>query len=211
MPRLKKRIDGIWIAAALVVGAGGAALATTSSSAGGDSGAPVGGLQLAAVHDPALTSTDPGDVEAEARLVSATGVAASDPAAAAQTWAVGDVSVLGYSASGDRFCFEFRTRGGGCLEPGVLTDSAPIELTTDYGPGVFHAYGLTRDGVTAVSIRVGGSSRAAALAHNAFTFSDGGLGGKGGLAGVVVATMRDGSTREVPFRVGSVTDPPSSP
>jgi hypothetical protein len=151
MPTLKKRIDIIWITAALLVGVGGIALARASSSAGGDTGAPAGQLQLAAAGDPALTSSDPSDGEAAARLAYATGVEATDPAAAPQTWAVGDSSVLGYSASSGRFCFEFRSLGGGCLEPGVLTNSEPIDLTVDYGPGTLHVYGLVLDGVTAVS------------------------------------------------------------
>ena len=112
MAPLKKRVDVIWIAAALVAGAGGGGLATAPSSAGDDDGEPATGLQLAAADEPALTSTDPGDADAEARLVYATGVAARDPGAAPQTWAVGDVSVLGYAASGGRFCFEFRGRSG---------------------------------------------------------------------------------------------------
>jgi hypothetical protein len=211
MPPLKKRVDIIWIAAALVAGAGGAWLATAPSSAGEDSGEPASGLHIAAAADPALTSTDPGDADEEARLVYATGVAAGDPAAAPQTWAVGGVSVLGYAASGGRFCFEFRGRSGGCLDAGVLTDAQPIDVTTDYGPGLFHVYGLMRDGVTAVSVRVGGSSRPAALAHNAFTFSDDGLGAGESLAGDVIATMRDGTTRTARFQVESPSDPFSSP
>jgi hypothetical protein len=206
MPRLKTRIDIIWIAAALLAGAGGAALATASSSAQDDTGTHAGQLQIAAADDPALASPDPADRDAEARLISATGVAAGDPSAAPQTWAVGDRSVLGYQASGGRFCFEFRTLAGGCLEPGVLTNAQPVELTTDYGRGTFHVYGLVLDGVTAVSVSVGGVSRPAAFAHNSFSFSDDDLGGTDGIAGKVVATMSDGSTREAPFHVGSLRD-----
>jgi hypothetical protein len=211
MPRLKKRIDIIWIAAALVAGVGGVALATAASSASDDGGAAAGTLQLAAVGDPTLASTDPSDSDDAAKLVYATGVAASDAAAAPQTWKVGDRSVLGYDASGGRFCFEFRSLGGGCLQPGVLTDELPVDLTTDYGPGTFRAYGLALDGVTAVSVSVGGSSRPAAFAHNAFYFSDDALGGTAGIAGEVVATMSDGTTRKVPFHVDSMENMLAAP
>jgi hypothetical protein len=211
MPRLRKRVDIVWIAAALLVGVGGVALATASSSAGDGSGTPAGGLQLAAVDDPALTSSDPSDNDALAKLVYATGVAASDPAAAPQTWAVGESSVLGYTASGGRFCFEFRSLVGGCLEPGTLTDSQPIDVTVDYGPGIFHLYGLVLDGVTAVSVDVAGSSRPAAFAHNAFYFSDDRLGGSDEIRGAVVATMSDGTTRAAPFHVGLVNAQPALP
>src|SRR5438105_115214 len=118
--RMKRRIDIIWIAAALLAGgAGGFALATASSSASDDSGAPAGTLQIAAAVDPVLASTDPGDSDAAAKLVYATGVAANDATAAPQTWAVGDRSVLGYMAADGRFCFAFRSLAGGCLQPGV--------------------------------------------------------------------------------------------
>jgi hypothetical protein len=211
MPTLKTRIDIIGIAAALVAGVGGVALATASSSAGDNTGPVTGELQLAAAGDPALTSSDPSDSQAEAKLIYATGAAARDPAAAPQTWAVGDRTVLGYTASGGRFCFEFRTLGGGCLAPGVLTDAQPIDLTIDYGPGVFHVYGLVLDGVTAVAVTVGGSARPAAFAHNAFSFSDHELGGTDGIAGEVVATMRDGTTREAPFHLDSFADRLAAP
>ncbi|MDP9258395.1 MAG: hypothetical protein M3Q31_17865, partial [Actinomycetota bacterium] len=82
----------------------------------------------------------------------------------------------------------------------------PIELTTDYGPGIFHVYGLVLDGVTAVSVAVGVTARPAALAHNAFSFSDDALGGTDGIAGAVVATMGDGTTREAPFHVDSLAN-----
>jgi hypothetical protein len=210
MPTLKKRIDTIWIAAALVVGVCGVALATASSSAGDDSGTPVSKLQVAAADDPALASTDPADDAAAAKLVAATGVAASD-GAATQTWAVGGLSVLGYAASGGRFCFEFQRLGGGCLAPGVLTDEAPIDLTTDYGPGTFHVYGLVLDGVAGVSVSVNGTSRPASFAHNAFSFSDDELGGTDGIAGEVIATMSDGTTREAQFHVDSLKEMLASP
>ena len=93
----------------------------------------------------------------------------------------------------------------------MLTDARPVDVTTDYGPGLFAVYGLVRDGVTAVSIRVGGATRPAALAHNAFSFSDDELGGSDGLAGDAIATMRDGTTRTARFQVGSAGDPFSSP
>ena len=71
--------------------------------------------------------------------------------------------------------------------------------------------GLVLDGVTAVSVRVGDSSKQAAFAHNAFAFSDDSLGGTGAIAGDVVATMSDGSRRETPFHVGSSADVHASP
>jgi hypothetical protein len=210
-PRVGKRMDIAWLAAALTLGAGGYAFATAASSPEGDNGGRVQApLALASVDDPALASTDPADDDAAAKLIQATGVAASDPAAAPQAWAVGDHSVLGYTASGGRFCFEFRSHGGGCLEPGALTQEQPIDLTTDFGPGVFAVYGLARDGVTAVSVRVDGNSWSAALAHNAFFFSDDALGRSGAIAGEVVATMSDGSTRTAPFHADLPAIQPAS-
>jgi hypothetical protein len=212
IPRLDKRMDIVWIAAAVTLGAGGYAFATAASSPGQDNGATAQpALALASVGDPALASTDPADGDAAARLIQATGVAASDPAAAPQAWAVGDESVLGYTASGGRFCFEFRSHGGGCLAPGTLTQEQPIDLTTDFGPSTFAVYGLVRDGVTAISVRVGGNSWPAALAHNAFFFSDDALGNATGIAGEVVAAMSDGTTRAAPFHVETPAIQPASP
>lgn len=108
---------------------------------------------MAAIHDPALASSDPSDGDAKARLVDATGVRASD-AAAPQAWTVGEGSVHGYAAADGRFCFEFRGLAGGCLGLCRLTDARPVDVTTSYGPGNFHVYGLALDGVTAVSVRV---------------------------------------------------------
>ena len=60
----------------------------------------------------------------------------------------------GYAAADGRFCFEFRGLAGGCLGLCRLTDARPVDVTTSYGPGNFHVYGLALDGVTAVSVRV---------------------------------------------------------
>jgi hypothetical protein len=208
---VKRPVRTIGIAALLVAGAGGAALLTASSSAGDDTVATttttITGLGMAAIHDPALASSDPSDGDAEARLVDATGVPASD-AAAPRAWTVGEGSVLGYAAADGRFCFEFRGLAGGCLGPGSLTDARPVDVTTSYGPGNFHVYGLALDGVTAVSVRVGESARPAALAHNSFYFSAPGLGGTDGVEGTVVATMSDGTTREASFGVSRVREMP---
>ena len=57
---------------------------------------------------------------------------------------------------------------------------------------------------TAVTIRAGGTSQPAAFAHNSFAFSDASLGGSQGMTGEAIATMSDGTTRAVPFRVGSL-------
>jgi hypothetical protein len=208
MPTLKKRVDVIWIAAALVAGAGGAVFAVSSSSAD-DNPAPAAtaDLHVAATADPVLASGDPAAGETAAKLAAAAGLspAANTPT---QTWKVGGRTVLGYVTAGGTFCFEFVGGAGGCLQPGVLTDEAPLDITTDYGPGTFNAYGLALDGVTAVTVRVGGSSHAAAFANNAFTFSDPSLGGSDGIAGEAIATMSDGSTRTVPFHVGAIDEQP---
>ena len=72
-----------------------------------------------------------------------------------------------------------RVRRGprGCMQPRHAERPIPLDITTDYGPGTFNAYGLARDGVVAVEIRIGGSSRPAAFGHNSFTFWDASLGG----------------------------------
>lgn len=202
MPTLKKRTDVIWIAVALIAGAGGAAFATTSD----DPPAAHADLQVTAVNDSALASSDPGDGDDLTKLVAATGLAAS-ATSTTQTWTVGDHSVLGYTAADGRFCFEFRKLTGGCLAAGVLTDAQPLDITTDYGPGEFNVYGLALDGVTAVSVQVGGVSRPAAFAHNAFIFSDDAMGGTLGIAGTVSATMSDGTTRTQAFHISSIEAP----
>ena len=112
-----------------------------------------------------------------------------------QTWTVGPVSVLGYAAADGRFCFEFRTLTGGCLEPGVLSDERPLNVSTDFAPGTFHVYGLAMDGVAGVTVHVQGTSLPAVLAHNAFFVADDALGGMDAFPGEVVATMSDGTTR----------------
>lgn len=189
MRKLKKRVDVIWIAIALTFGAGGAVFAIASSSADANhAGAAGGDVQITAVDDAGLGSNDPSDEAAAAKLAIATGVPAAT-AAAPQTWKVGEASVLGYEAADGRFCFEFRGLTGGCLQAGVLTDEQPLDVTTDYGPGTFHVYGLALDSVVAVTVTVGGASLPAAFAHNAFFFSDNGLGGTKGISGVVIATM----------------------
>ncbi len=203
MPTLKRRVDIIWIAAALTAGAGGAVLANASSSSHASPHARVATLHVAATNDPALRSDDPADAEAAAQLAEAAGVPAAT-GSQPQTWSVGDRTVLGYLAIDGSFCFEFVEGAGGCLQPGTLTDEAPLDITTDYGPGTFNAYGLARDGVTAVAIRTGDTSHPAAFAHNSFTFSDATLGGTGAIEGQAIVTMSDGSTRVVPFRVGGL-------
>jgi hypothetical protein len=205
MPKPKRRVDAIWIAAALTAGVGGVVIATASSSSHERARPHAATMQLTATTDPTLTSGDPSDREVAAKLAVVAGVPAA-PGADPQRWQVGERTVLGYTATDGSFCFEFLDGAGGCLQPGTLTDEAPLDITTDYGPETFNAYGLARDGVVAVEIRTGGTSHPAAFAHNSFTFSDAGLGGTAGMSGEAVATMRDGTTRAVPFRVGSLDD-----
>jgi hypothetical protein len=206
MPKLEKRVDVLWIAIALTFGAGGAVFTIASPSADDDLAvASAGDLQLTAVNDPALASNDPPDDEAAAKLAVAAGVP-TGTTAAPQTWKVGAVSVLGYTAADGKFCYEFRELTGGCLRAGVLTDEQPLDVTTDYGPGTFHVYGLALDGVIAVTVTAGGAPQPAAFAHNAFFFSDNGLGGTDGLSGMVTATMSDGTTRAQPIHISSFED-----
>jgi hypothetical protein len=201
--RLEKRADVILVALALAGTAAGAMLATASSSAGDSLAASDGESQISAMRDSALAATDPFDAEAVANLADASGL---QPArgAAARTWQVGGRGVLGYTSAGGSFCFAFSGGAGGCLQPRTLTGERPLDVMTDYGPGTFNVYGLALDGVTAVAVRLGGTSRPAAFAHNAFSFSDAGLGGTAAVEGEAIATMSDGTTRAVPFRIGSM-------
>lgn len=207
MPTRKRRADVIWIAAALTAAAGGAVIANAASASSAHARADATALQVAAATDPALQSADPADAEAAAKLAVMAGVRAAS-GSGPQTWLVGGHTVLGYTAGDGSFCFAFAGGAGGCLQPGTLSDRSPLDLTTDYGPGTFNAYGLARDGVVAVAIRIGGASRAAAFGHNSFTFSDARLGGTEGVAGEAIATMADGTTRAVPFRVGPLDNTP---
>jgi hypothetical protein len=202
MPYPRKRLDVIAIALAIVAGTGGALLATTSSSAGGTAPG-AGEVPVAAARDPAFAASDAGAADVVAKLAAATGLPAAR-AATAQTWNVGGRSVRGYTSARGSFCFAFSGGTGGCLQPGTLTDERPLDVTTDYAPGTFNVYGLALDGVSAVTVHVGGRSFAAAFAHNAFTFSDGDLGGTAAVEGEAIATMSDGTTRAVPFRIGSI-------
>lgn len=203
MPLLERRTGLIGIALALIAGTSGALLATASSSAGDAVPVGTGELQISAMRDPALAATDPSDADAVARLARVAGLPPA-PGRAAQTWTVGGHDVLAYATAGGTFCFAFTGGAGGCLHPGTLTYERPLEVMTDYGPGTFNVYGLALDGVTAVTVRLGGTPRPAAFAHNSFTYSDPGLGGTAGVDGEVIATMGDGTTRAVPFRVGSL-------
>ena len=203
MPLLERRTGLIVIALALIAGTGGAVLATASSSADDAVAAGTGALQISAMRDPALAATDPSDADAVARLVRAAGMPPA-PGGAAQTWTVGGHAVLGYATAGGSFCFAFTGGAGGCLQPGTLTPERPLEVMTDYGPGTFNVYGLALDGVTAVTVRIGGTPRPAAFAHNSFAYSDPGLGRTAGIDGELIATMGDGTTRAQPFHVGSL-------
>jgi hypothetical protein len=211
MPTLKKRIDVIWIAAALIAGTGGAVLATASSSAGEDPQAAVAtgsGPQMTAATDPRLASDDPGDGEEIAKLAV---VAGAPPHSPPQTWDVGGRTVLGYTTANGRFCFEFRGLAGGCLGAGVLTDEQPVDVFLDHGPRLFNVYGLAADGVVGVTVRVGDKSQAAAFAHNSFFFSDAGLGSTSETTGEVTVNMSDGTTRTQSFRISSLEAPLTSP
>jgi hypothetical protein len=159
-----------------------------------------GGLRIAATTDASLTSRGPADGAAAGAFAQAAGVPIAG--GAPQAWEVGGQRVLGYTAADGRFCFAFRGLTGGCLAAGTLSDAEPLDITTDYGPGTFHAYGIALDGVTAVSVHVGALERTAAFAHNAFFFSDAALGGTAGISGELVATMSDGSARTQRFGVG---------
>ena len=200
MPTLKRRIDVIWIALALTAGIGGAAYATTASGDGGPGG---GDLQIAAVTDPALTSSSQADGDAAAQLSVAAGVAAGTQAAP-QAWTVGGQAVLGYTAGDGRFCFEFRRLTGGCLAAGTLTDAQPLDITLDHGPTTFHLYGIALDGVTGVTVHVGATTREADFAHNAFFVSDDALGATTATTAEVVATMSDGTKRTQNFPISSL-------
>jgi hypothetical protein len=203
MPTRKRRADVIWIAIALTIGIGGAAFATTAS--GTDGGSP-GGLQVAAVTDPALTSGNPADGDAAAQLSEAAGVAAGTQAAP-QVWSVGGRSVLGYTSADGRFCFEFRRLTGGCLAAGTLTDAQPLDITVDHGPSTFRVYGIALDGVAGVTLHVGTTTQEADFAHNAFSVSDDALGPTTDSTGEVVATMDDGTTRTQSFPISSLGNP----
>jgi hypothetical protein len=200
MPTLKRRIDVIWIALALSAGIGGVAYATAASGDGGSGG----DLQIAAVTDPALTSSSQADGDAAAQLSVAAGVAAGTQAAP-QVWTVGGQSVLGYTAGDGRFCFEFRQLAGGCLAAGTLTDAHPLDITLDHGPSTFHLYGIALDGVTAVTVHVGTATHEAQFAHNAFFVSDDALGATTASTAEIVATMSDGTTRTQTFPISSLT------
>jgi hypothetical protein len=203
MPRLARRAGLVLVVPALVAGAGCALFATAPSSAGDAVAAGSVEPQIAALLDPALIATDAIHSAAMAHLAA---VAGRPPAqgAAARTWNVGAHGVVGYTSAGGSFCFAFSGGAGGCLQPGTLSDERPLDVMTDYGPDILNVYGLALDGVTAVSVRVGGRSWPAALAHNAFSFSEPDLGGTAALEGEVTATMTDGTTRSVPFRIGSL-------
>jgi hypothetical protein len=203
MPALEKRVEVFWIALALVAATGGAVLAMASSPAGDAVAAGAGGLQISAMRDPALAVSTSSGGDAVAKLAAVAGLPAA-PGGTAQTWKVGGHSVVGYTSAGGSFCFAFSGGAGGCLQPGTLTDEHPLDVMTDYGPGTFNVYGLALDGVTAVTVQLGGTSQPAAFAHNAFTFSDPRLGGTAALEGDVIATMSDGTTRAAPFRIGSL-------
>jgi hypothetical protein len=207
MPLLERRTGLIGIALALIAGTGGAVLATASSSAEDAVAAGTGELQISAVRDPALAATDPSDADALARLARAAGMPPA-PGGAAQTWTVGGHDVLGYTTAGGSFCFAFAGGAGGCLQPGALTPERPLEVMTDYGPGTFNVYGLALDGVTAVTVRLGGTPRPAAFAHNSFAYSDPGLGGTAGVDGELIATMGDGTIHALPIHVGSLAIAP---
>jgi hypothetical protein len=158
-----------------------------------------GDLRIAATTDASLTSPGPADRAAASVFAQAAGVPISG--GAPQAWEVGGRRVLGYTAADGRFCYAFRDLTGGCLAAGSVSDAQPLDITTDYGPGTFHVYGIALDGVTAVTVRIGAVERPAAFAHNAFFFSDAALGGTAGISGELVATMSDGSARAQRFGV----------
>jgi hypothetical protein len=207
MPPFKRRTAALWIVPALAAGAGGATFAASSSSAEDPAAVPSAALRIAATTDPAFASSSATDARAAARLATAAGVPAA-MGQAPRTWSVGGRTVIGYVSAGGSFCFAFAGGAGGCLQPGTLSDELPLDITTDYGPGVFNLYGLALDGVVAVTVQLGGRSQPAAFAHNAFSFSDARLGGTAAIKGEAIATMSDGTTRSVPFGVEAMESEP---
>ena len=158
MPLLERRTGLIGIALALIAGTGGAVLATASSSADDAVAAGTGELQISAMRDPALAATDPSDADAVARLARVAGLPPAPGGQRGPGRSAG-TSVLGYATAGGASASPSPGGAGGCLQPGTLTSERPLEVMTDYGPGTFNVYGLALDGVTAVTVHLGGTSR----------------------------------------------------
>jgi hypothetical protein len=74
-----------------------------------------------------------------------------------------------------------------------------VDVLTDRA---LRVYGLAMDGVTAISLRARGTARPAVVARNAFYLQANSLGGRKGFAGTLIVRYRDGSTHQVPLRIG---------
>jgi hypothetical protein len=123
-------------------------------------------------------------------------------AGARRTWLVGGHRVTGFTAVDGSFCFRFAGGAGGCVAKPGLSRTTPVDVLTDNGPGTLRVYGLAMDGVTAISLRARGVTRPAIVARNAFYLEANSLGGRKGFAGTLIVRYRDGSTRQVPLRIG---------
>src|SRR4051812_12385738 len=91
--------------------------------------------------------------------------------------------------------------GGYVAKPG-LSRATPVEVMTDSAPGTLRVYRLAMDGVTAISLRARGVTRQAVVARNAFYLEANSLGNRKGFAAALIVRYRDGSTRQVPLRIG---------
>jgi len=142
---------------------------------------------------------------AGAKLESAAGTRPIDHSR--RSWRVGDRRVTGYTTAAGAFCFEFGGLTGGCLPKTGLSAADPVDVMTDNGPGVLRVYGLAMDGVTAVSLRAGGVTRAAAIARNAFFLEAPTLGRARGFTATLVVRLGDGRVRRIPLRFGGSAAP----
>jgi hypothetical protein len=124
-----------------------------------------------------------------------------------RTWRVGGRAVVGYTTAAGAFCFEFTGLTGGCLPRTGLSAADPVDVMTDNGPGMLRVYGLAMDGVTAVGLRAGGVTRAAAIGRNAFFLEAPALGSARGFTATLIVRLRDGTVRRIPLRIGGTAVP----
>lgn len=119
-----------------------------------------------------------------------------------RSWLVAGRRVIGYETPGGLFCFRFVGYTGGCIAKGALSPDQPLDAMVDNGPGQFRVYGLAADGVVAVSVRVHGVTRRAAVARNAFFLAAPAFGNRRGFVATLIVRSRHGTTRTLPLRVG---------
>jgi hypothetical protein len=124
-----------------------------------------------------------------------------------RSWRVGGRRVVGYTTAAGAFCFEFAGLAGGCLPKTGLSAANPVDVMTDNGPGVLRVYGLAMDGVTAVGLRAGGVTRAAAIGRNAFLLEAPALGRTHGFTATLIVQLGDGTVRQIPLSVGGRAAP----